>query len=256
MFTDLFQAFGDADPPPRPQLALPVPTVKWVRDQAQVHPHEPWLNAVADLIILAFFFLLRVGECVVQPRQTRTVPLRKCDLRLWQGAAPIPSDATPAQRLAATAVTISLQNQKNGHKDAILHHTQASDPNFCPVRAAARRLNHLHDSPPDTPICTHHSLSGGVRKVSSGNVVMAVRLAVQGSQLEGHPLDRVGSHSLRASGALALKLNGHDEVMIQKLGRWSSNTFLRHIHSQIGALTANVAAAMATPLSFHNVAAN
>ena len=53
---------------------------------------------------------------------------------------------------------------------------------------------------------------------------------------------------------MALKLNGYDEVVIQKLGRWSSNTYLRYIHSQIGALTAGVSGSMAHPHPFVNIA--
>ena len=159
-FTDLFQQYGDTDPPPRPQLALPVATVRWVADQAQHQPNEPWLLTVADLIILAFFFLLRVGEYTTQTRQTRTVALRKCDIRLWAGDTPLPADASAQARQAATAVTISLVNQKNGHKNAIVHHTASADPTFCPVRAAARRLDHLQSFPAETPICTYSSSAG------------------------------------------------------------------------------------------------
>ena len=137
----------------------------------------------------------------------------------------------------------------------MLHHTAAPDPLFCPVGAAVRRLNHLATLPPTTPLCSYHASNGSLQRVQSDHIVKAVRLSVQATGLDGHAPERIGSHSLRASGAMALKLNGYDEVLIQKLGRWSSNTYLRYIHSQIGALTANVAAAMATPLRFHNVAA-
>ena len=253
-FSDLFQQYGDADPPPRPQLALPVATVRWVPDQAGLHPNQPWLQAVADLITLAFFFLLRVGEYTTQDRETRTVPLRKADIRLWVGDTPLSAAALPLERQAATAVTISLVNQKNGHKDAIVHHTASTDPTFCPVRAAARRLDHLHAFPPDTPICTYLTSAGTPSRVRSRHIITAIRLAVKGTNVQGYPEDRVGSHSLRASGAMALKLNGYDDVMIMKLGRWTSNTYLRYIHSQIGALTANVASAMGRALHFRNVA--
>ena len=53
---------------------------------------------------------------------------------------------------------------------------------------------------------------------------------------------------------MALKLHGYDEVLIQTLGRWSSNTYLRYIHSQIGALTTGVSNHMAHPQPFLNIA--
>ena len=78
--------------------------------------------------------------------------------------------------------------------------------------------------------------------------------AATGLYTSGYSRDRIGPHSLRASGAMALKLAGYDNDMIKKLGRWSSDTYLTYIHSQIGELTANVATRMARVLRFHNVA--
>jgi hypothetical protein len=46
----------------------------------------------------------------------------------------------------------------------------------------------------------------------------------------GYDLTRIGAHSLRASGAMALKLNGYGKETIMKVGRWSSDTFLTYIH--------------------------
>lgn len=64
-FTDYFRRCHDIDPP-QPKLALPVTMVRWVPEQAAHHPDEPWCVAVADLVTLAFFFFLWVGECTAQ----------------------------------------------------------------------------------------------------------------------------------------------------------------------------------------------
>jgi hypothetical protein len=66
----------------------------------------------------------------------------------------------------------------------------------------------------------------------------------------------VSSHSLRAGGAMAMKLNGIDDTIIKKHGRWSSDTFLTYIHTQIGALTAGVSKAMCKYIPFCNVNSN
>lgn len=52
-------------------------------------------------------------------------------------------------------------------------------------------------------------------------------------ELKGIPSSRLGTHSLRAGGAMALKLSGADRDDIKKFGRWSSDTFLIYIHDQI-----------------------
>ena len=87
----------------------------------------------------------------------------------------------------------------------------------------------------------------------------AVRAAIRHSAIacslesKGYDLSRIGSHSLRAGGAVMLKLNGYDSDMIKKLGRWRSDTYLRYIQSQIANLTAGVSKAMARLLRFLNV---
>eukprot|EP00978_Attheya_sp_CCMP212_P041308 scaffold235083_cov50-Attheya_sp.AAC.1 len=69
----------------------------------------------------------------------------------------------------------------------------------------------------------------------------------------GYDLKCVGAHLLRASGAMALKLNGYTVEDIMKIGRWTSTTFLTYIHSQIAALNNGIAANMPRQTSFHNV---
>ena len=64
----------------------------------------------------------------------------------------------------------------------------------------------------------------------------------------------VGSHSLRAGGAIALKLNGISDTTIKIAGRWTSMAFLQYIHNQIGHLLAGLSQAMKTKVPFRNIA--
>ena len=71
---------------------------------------------------------------------------------------------------------------------------------------------------------------------------------------KGIKLDLLGSHSLRAGGAMALKLQNYADTTIQKLGRWSSTTWLQYIHTQIAHLAKGVASNMSVDLPFYNIA--
>ncbi len=206
--------------------------------------------------MLAFFFLLRVGE-YTKPNGTepkRTVPLRKQDVRLWRGDRELNREANLATLLTADAVTICLANQKNGDKNSVLHHYWSESTSIDPVRSAAHLLHALHGLPDDTPIGTFSGHNGPLR-VSADAIRAAIRHSAIACSLEskGYDLSRIGSHSLRAGGAVMLKLNGYDSDMIKKLGRWRSDTYLRYIQSQIANLTAGVSKAMARMLRFHNV---
>jgi hypothetical protein len=71
----------------------------------------------------------------------------------------------------------------------------------------------------------------------------------------GIDADLVGPHSLRAGGAMALKLTGASDTTIMKMGRWSSLTFLQYIHNQIAHLSTGLSDKMSTTLQFINIAA-
>ena len=74
-----------------------------------------------------------------------------------------------------------------------------------------------------------------------------------GLEAQGFDISRVGSHSLRSGGAMALRLAGYNDDTIKKLGRWSSNTYLIYIQTQVALLSQGVALLMARRLQFHNV---
>ena len=155
----------------------------------------------------------------------------------------------------ADAVTNRLENQKNGQRGTTLHHHESGHPIMCPVRAMARLMYGLQGLPPTAALGTHRVTDGSLRQVQSSQMRAAVRLAAEldGLESRGYDLTQVGNHSLRSGGATALKLAGYDSDMIKKLGRWSSNTYLTYIQSQIAQLTEDVASRMGRHLTFQNV---
>ena len=83
--------------------------------------------------------------------------------------------------------------------------------------------------------------------------IRPIRGRQDGQFEKGYSQSRVSSHSLRAGGAMALKLNGEADSTIKIMGRWSSDTFITYIHSQTEALTAGLSIKMAREIVFHNV---
>jgi hypothetical protein len=112
----------------------------------EVDAMDSKVAARRDLVTLAFFFLLRVGEYTPAPRAKRTVPLRRKDVILFKDGAHLAHSAPLATLLGADALTVRLAGQKNGLRNVHLHHIATGDPCFCPVRAAARRVHALQVS--------------------------------------------------------------------------------------------------------------
>lgn len=254
-FQNLYKRYKDEDPPPRAQHAIPNTTVKWIADHFRTGTARE--QTTADLIVLAYFFLLRVGEYTPTrntKREKRTIPLRKCDVVLLRHGIPMDKEAPLEQLLTATGCTICLENQKNGKKDETIYHDASGAGSMCPVRAMAHLLHRLRGHPDDTELGT--TFHGTRRsRVTDTNVRDMVRLGARNDNLEaaGYDLTRIGTHSLRAGGAVRLAVAGYADTTIKKLGRWSGETFLKYIQPHIAPITAGCARRMAQPLRFFNV---
>jgi len=238
-------------------LAIPVSTIETLKNG---YTFSQYHRAIADLVIIAFFFLLRVGEYTKSSRRDRkkkrTVPLRLQDITLWKDSRPIPHSSTLEVLLSATSVTIKIENTKNGTKNATIHHHASGDV-VCPVAAMARRIHAVRSITKSNTanLGTAINRKGRVVVASDRDINTAVKWAAlhDGLYDQGYLPARISSHSLRAGGAMALKLAGEEDSMIKLVGRWSSDTFITYIHSQISALTAGLSAKMARRVIFQNI---
>jgi len=233
------------DPPPHRVKPIPVAVLRWIAFAASTINHAGNL-AIADMIILAFFFLLRPGEYTATPSDT--TPFRLADVRLTIGGRFLdPFTASQADLSAATSVSLTFTTQKNGVRGEVIALGRSGDPSLCPVRAAVRRVLHLraNGAHPDTPLSTYFLVSRWHR-VSPSDVSAALRtavLAVGPSTLGFTPAD-ISARSLRAAGAMALLCARVDTDIIQLLGRWRSDEMLRYLHLQAEPVMRNFASLM------------
>lgn len=131
------------------------------------------------------------------------------------------------------------------------------DKEACPIRALARRIHHiLSNGGTDENLLSDYWDGSQWKTIESKDIVAAVRAACTALKLEekGFDPDLIGAHSLRAGGAMAMKLHGEDAITIKKIGRWTSLTFTQYIHNQIAHLNKDVSKKMSIPLPFLNVA--
>ncbi len=181
--------------------------------------------------------------------------MRGCDIRLWtHDGHLIPHSAGLNALLQVDSTTVCIAHTKNGTKGAMVHHSRGRGP-ICPVAALAWRVANIQAGPAKGNINLVYHAGGRVSRVTDRDIGIAVQWGATSVQLtsRGYTLDRVSSHSLRAGGAMAMKLSGASDSSIMRVGRWSSLTYLTYIHSQIGALTAGVAWKMSTAFRFQNV---
>ena len=134
----------------------------------------------------------------------------------------------------------------------------ATDKDMCPVKALAQIVSEIlqDGGTDDTLLCAFKSQDKWL-SVESSHVVAMVRDVATNLGLAKQAIDPdlIGAHSLRAGGAMALKLHGYDDTTIMKMGRWTSLTFLQYIHNQIAHLSKDISRKMSIELPFVNVAA-
>jgi hypothetical protein len=116
-----------------------------------ISEHYRWtlhLNAVADLITIAFFNLLRVGKYTspATPREKWTIPLRMCDIRLWKQDIILPHSSGLMTLLTVDRATTCISHTKNGTKGAVVHHEAFGGPMY-PVAALARHIANIQQGP-------------------------------------------------------------------------------------------------------------
>ena len=94
-------------------------------------------------------------------------------------------------------------------------------------------------------------------QVTPKHMIQGIRAAVATLELDttGINPDLVGVHSLRAGGAMALKLQGEQDTTMMKMGCWTSLTFLQYIHNQIAHLSKDISTKMSKHLHFQNISA-
>jgi hypothetical protein len=251
------EGYRRQDPPPQAKLAVPVTVPHWAVDHGLAKGSTTKQQAAGDLTLIAFYYLLRVGEyTLTNPKQKRrTKQFRVCDVTFWKAGTILPSTSPRQVLLTADAATLTITNQKNGTKGQVIHHG-CTATQHSPITALARRVAHIlgHTTDVTTPLCTYYAKKQA-KHIRATDINANVKNAVKALGLEsaGFTARLVSSHSLRAGGAMAMKLNGADRDTIRKQGRWSSDTFLMYIHEQIAAFSSRLATQMSKHIPFINI---
>eukprot|EP00956_Cyclotella_meneghiniana_P024686 scaffold49904_cov49-Cyclotella_meneghiniana.AAC.1 len=212
-------------------------------------------KATGDSCLMAFYFLLRVGEYTIKGTRNeskQTVQFRVKDVTFFKKDAAgrlrqLPPNASEEDIMSADAATLRLENQKNGWKGVCISHHSNGMEAYDPVRAVARRYVHIRSHTRDADTFLSAYFQDGERKdVRDRDISAALKLAAGALDYpsRGIPIKRIDTHSLRIGGANALSLNGYSKHQIQKMGRWRGETFLEYIRESLSDFSEGMSSAM------------
>ena len=135
------RGYARLDTPPNRVKPVPLSVIRHVLALA-FEQHNPEAQAIADMICLAFYFLLRPGEYTGNP--SNTTPFTIADVQCYIGQQRITAPLLTLQHLPRlTFVTLTFTTQKNGVRGEVIGLGRSGDPILCPVLALSRRLHHL-----------------------------------------------------------------------------------------------------------------
>lgn len=248
----MLSAYSKQDPPPNRVKPIPIQVIRRIMYIAR-HSNDPTLAMEADMIGLAFFFLLRPGEYTAT--KSESTPFELKDVQLWMGRVRLDlTTATDAQILAATFGSLTFDKQKHAIRGEVMGHSRSGDADLCPLKCLARRVIHLraHNAAPNTPLATAFLPSGVTVGLKPADVTDTLRLAVRylGASALGFLPSDISARALRAAGANALLCGGVDTDVIRLIGRWRSDEMLKYLHTSAEPLMRDYAKQMLSGGSF------
>ena len=146
----LIEGFKREDPPAVPQIAVPVEVIEECL-RIGLTSTSPIQQAIGDLSVIAFFYLLRVGEYTKPTfvkgskktkRATRTVQFRIQDIGFFKNNKILSRNRTLKEIITADSCTMKITNKKNGRMGQTIHQ-HATHKNIYPIEAIVRRVRHI-----------------------------------------------------------------------------------------------------------------
>jgi hypothetical protein len=204
----MLDGYRKVDPATRKKLPVhsDVPELLVETDQ---HGRTQRQRATADLTMIAFYYLLRVGEYTVKGSRNntkQTVQFKYEDVTFFKKnnrgeLRCLPRDAPAHLISSADGATLKLDNQKNGWKGVCVYHESNGEAWHCPVRALARRHIHLRENGADTKtfLSAYYDDKGQRGDITNEDVSTALKAAatvLEYPTMKGIPIDRIDTHSL------------------------------------------------------------
>jgi hypothetical protein len=228
--TRLLQSFRKADPPPSRLQPIPIAVLHAACAIARSVADDSSL-AAADLLWIAFFFLLRPGEYTSNAQDSHPFTLQ--DVRMWVGQTSIDPLTAPFQVLdQVTFAALIFTTQKNAVRGEVIGHGRTNATFSCPTSAIIRRIKHLrlHGAPAHTPL---FAVGPSLRPLPPTSITKLLRQGgLAHTATSGSQLPPIHLRALRATGATALLSRDIHGKEIQLLGRWKSDSMLRYLHLQ------------------------
>jgi hypothetical protein len=188
---------------------------------------------IADMITIAFFFVLRSGDYTGTTSydtsfRLEDVALYIRDRRLYFMTASF------AELDPAASVSYDFTTQKNVTWDEKLVQGLSGDGKCCPVKATVRRIKYhrAKNSKQTVPIASYCWVHRRT-EIKAKDITETLRHSMtMNYHHTGIHASEISARTLRAWGAMAMMYSKIDMKNIRMMGRWHSDAMVRYLHVQ------------------------
>ena len=224
------KGYTKKDPPPTQQSPLPISIFTNIKRNyiSEVD------TACSELIEGALFFATRSCEytktAAAEAKKTTLLELR--DIAFFdQARKSIPQNSKSlSDKAEFVRITFRLQKNDDNGQEVVL---RRSNNLLCGVEAWCNIVTRIRSYSGTTSRTTVNTYKVGnvFGQITSKQVISMLRTSVTtiGPENIGVPVKRVGTHSIRTTFALLMSLNGAQDSLIRKKGRWRSDAYLLYI---------------------------
>jgi hypothetical protein len=223
--------YSKQDPPPNQVKPIPILILQNIMAIAIVANHS-FNIAVADMIALAFFFLLHPGEYTGMGGESS--PFCQADV---QGPIHLNLYTTlDTALLSAMFASLMFTSQKNCVHGEVIGLAHSGNPQFSPTICLAHYVIHLQQynaTPPMLLASVWNSHTCSFNSIKSPVITVALHTTCTlMGPVFGFSANDVATHSLQASGAMALLCAQVDSDIICLIGHWHSDKMLCYLTVQ------------------------
>jgi hypothetical protein len=190
-------------------------------------------QAGADMIAIAFFFLLRPGEYTGTTSDDTQFRLQY--VHLYIGLQRLETMlCTDTEINGAASVSYTFKTQKNDIRNEKIIHGLSGTSLYCPVKATCRWSKYLRRNGAKcaVPTVSIYVLNRWT-VIKAQHIMETIRhVMTVNFHRTGIAADEVSARSLCADGPMALLCGKVDMNLIQILGHWHSGTTIQHLHMQ------------------------
>jgi hypothetical protein len=207
----MIDGFAKEDPPTRKMLPVESDVPELLVEMGYSKPGTAHTRAVGDLSLIAFYYLLHIGEYTLKGKcnnTKQTVQFKLEDVTFYKRTRNgqlrcLPKNAPAHLILSADSATLKLDNQKNGWKGVCVHQESNGDILFCPIRALGRHVVHLcrHKAAKSNFLSTFYH-EGKKCDVTGKDISKGLKMAatlLEYLETRGIPIKLIDTHSLRCS---------------------------------------------------------